>query len=52
MAITRNVERGEGILRVVIGAILIVVGLFLTGFWKPLCVVVGGLFMLTAIVGY
>jgi hypothetical protein len=52
MAITKNVERGEGILRVIIGVIFIVFGLFLTGFWKPLSVVVGGLLVLTAIVGY
>lgn len=52
MAVTRNVKRGEGILRVIIGAFLIVFGFFLTGFWKPISVVVGGLLVLTAIVGY
>jgi predicted phage tail protein len=52
MAVTKNVERSEGILRVVIGAFLIVFGFFLTGFWKPLSVVVGGLLVLTAVVGY
>ena len=52
MAVTRNVKRGEGILRVIIGAVLFVLGFFLTGFWKPLSVVVGGLLVLTAVVGY
>jgi predicted phage tail protein len=52
MAAPRNVRRGEGIFRVVIGAFLIVFGFFLAGFWKPVSVVVGGLLVLTAIVGY
>ena len=52
MAVTRNMERGEGILRVIIGAILFVLGFFLTGFWKPISIVVGGLLVLTAVVGY
>jgi predicted phage tail protein len=52
MAVTRNVRRGEGILRVVIGAFLIVFGFFLAGFWKPVSVVLGGLLVLTAVVGY
>ena len=52
MAVTKNVERSEGILRGFIGAFLIVFGFFLTGFWKPLSVVVGGLLVLTAVVGY
>jgi len=52
MAITRNMGRGEGILRGILGIILILFGFFLTGFWKPLFIVVGCLFALTAIVGY
>lgn len=52
MAVTRNVQRGEGILRVITGAFLIILGFFLTGFWKPISFVVGGLLVLTAVVGY
>ncbi len=52
MAITKNVVRGERILRAIIGVILILFGFFLAGFWKPLSIVVGGLLALTAIVGH
>ena len=52
MAITKNVARGEGILRVILGLILILFGIFLAGFWKPLSIVVGGSLVLTVIVGY
>lgn len=52
MAITRNVGRGEGILRVILGAILVILGFFLAGFLKPLSIIVGGVVILTAIVGY
>ena len=52
MAITKNVARGEGILRIILGLILILFGFFLAKFWKPLFFVVGGLLVLTAIVGY
>jgi len=52
MAITRNVGRGEGILRVILGVILVILGLFLAGFLKPLSIIVGGVVILTAIVGY
>ena len=52
MVITNNVARGERILRVIIGLMLILFGFFLTGFWKPVSIVVGGLLVLTAIVGY
>ena len=52
MAITKNVGRGEGILRVILGVILIILGFFLAGFWKPLSIVVGVLLVLTAIVGH
>jgi predicted phage tail protein len=48
----KNVGRGEGILRVVLGIILIVSGFFLSGFWMLLSVVVGGILTLTAIIGY
>ena len=52
MAITKNVGRGEGILRVILGVIFVILGFFLAGFWKPVSIVVGGLLVLTAIVGY
>ena len=52
MAITKNVARREGILRIILGFILILLGFFLAGFWKPLSIVVGGFLVLTAIVGY
>jgi len=52
MAITKNVGRGEGILRVILGAILVILGFFLAGFLKPLSIIVGGVVILTAIVGY
>lgn len=52
MAITRNVGRGEGTLRVILGAILVILGFFLAGFLKPLSIIVGGVVILTAIVGY
>jgi predicted phage tail protein len=52
MAITRNVARGEGIFRIVLGVILILFGFFLAGFWMPLSIVIGGLLVLTGIVGY
>jgi hypothetical protein len=52
MAITRNVGRGEGILRVILGVILVIVGFFLAGFLKPLSIIVGGIVILTAIVGH
>ncbi len=52
MAVTKNVARGEVILRAVLGVILALLGFFLAGFWKPLSIVVGGLLVLTAIVGY
>ncbi len=52
MVITNNVVRGERILRVILGVMLILFGFFLAGFWKLLSIVVGGLLVLTAIVGY
>ncbi len=52
MAITRNVGRGEGIVRVILGVILIILGFFLTGFLKPISIIVGGIVILTAIVGH
>lgn len=52
MAITRNVKRGEGILRVILGVMLVILGFFLAGFLQPLSIIVGGILILTAIIGY
>jgi len=52
MAIAKNVGRGEGIFRAIMGVILIILGFFLAGFWSPLSILVGALLALTAIVGY
>lgn len=52
MAIAKNVARGERILRIILGLVLILLGIFLAGFWKPLSIGVGGFLVLTAIVGY
>ncbi len=52
MTVTKNVARREGIIRAVLGVILTLLGFFLGEFWKPLSIVVGGLLVLTAIVGY
>jgi hypothetical protein len=52
MAFMMNVGRGEGILRVVLGIILIISGFFLSGFWKPLSIAGGGILAVTAIIGY
>ncbi len=52
MAFGKNVGRGEGILRAVLGIVLIFSGFFLSGFWKPLSIFIGGISALTAIIGY
>lgn len=52
MAFTKNVGGGEGILRACLGIILVIFGLFLSGFWMLLSIVVGGSLALTAIIGY
>jgi hypothetical protein len=52
MAIVKNVARGERSVRFILGVILIGLGFFLTGFWKPLFVIVGICFMITGFVGY
>jgi hypothetical protein len=52
MAIAKNVGKGEGIFRAIIGVILILSGFFLAGFWRPLSILVGAILILTAIVGY
>lgn len=52
MVITKNVARGEGIFRIVLGIMLILSGFFPGGFWMLLSIVIGGLLVLTGIVGY
>lgn len=52
MAVAKNVTKGEGIVRVILGVILIPLGFFLTGFWTPLSIVVGGFLVVTAFLGY
>ena len=52
MAIGKNVAKGERAVRAILGAIFVVFGFLLSGFWKPLCVVIGVLLLLTALVGY
>lgn len=52
MAIAKNVGKGEQIVRIIIGVMLIILGFVLTGFWGPASIVVGALVVLTALVGY
>ncbi|MBW1999133.1 MAG: hypothetical protein JRJ29_14365 [Deltaproteobacteria bacterium] len=39
-------------MRVILGIILIPLGLFLTGFWKPLSIIIGACLVAGAFVGY
>ncbi len=52
MAIAKNVTRGESVIRIILGIILIALGLSLTGLWKPIFILVGAILILTAFVGY
>ena len=52
MAVAKNVAKGEKVIRVILGVILIALGLFLPGFWKPLSIVVGAALLVTAFAGY
>ncbi len=52
MAITKNVPNTEGAIRAVLAVTLITLGVFLTGFWKPLFVIAGIFLALTAFVRY
>jgi len=52
MAISKNVAGIERTGRIVLGIILIPLGFFLPGLWKPLFIVGGASFILTAFVGY
>lgn len=52
MGIKKNVLKGEKEARIVVGVVLIPLGLFLAGVWKPLFVVIGISLILTAFFGY
>lgn len=52
MGIAKNVAGVEKTGRIVLGLILIPLGFFLSGLWKPLCIIAGVSFILTAFVGY
>ncbi len=52
MAITKNVPKTEGIVRIVLGVALIPLGYSLTGLWMPLSMAAGILLMFTAFFGY
>ena len=52
MAISKNVAGVERTGRIVLGIILIVLGFFLSGLWRPLLIVGGAAFIFTASFGY
>ena len=52
MAIKKNVAKAEGFFRIILGAILIFLGLFLDHFWKLGSIILGVVFLVTAFVGY
>jgi len=52
MAIKKNVAKTEGVFRIILGAVLIFLGLFLAHFWRLGFIVLGVVFLLTAFVGY
>ena len=52
MAEVKNLAQHERIIRAILGVILIIVGLLLPGFWKPLSIVLGLCFIFTAFVAY
>jgi hypothetical protein len=52
MAIAKNVAKGEGIGRIILGVLLIVWGFSVSGFWQPVFIVVGASLLITAFVGY
>ena len=49
---TKNVEKGEGIFRLVVGIILIIVALFTSGVFRWVVGPIGLIVILTAIFGY
>ncbi|MBI4465542.1 MAG: DUF2892 domain-containing protein [Acidobacteria bacterium] len=52
MAVPQNVPIIERVLRTVLAAGLIVVGVGATGFWRPVSILAGVFLLLTAFVGY
>ena len=52
MADVQNLARNERIIRVIVGVILIIVGFYVPGFWKPLSLVLGLGFLFTAYIAY
>jgi hypothetical protein len=52
MAEAKNLVRNERIIRAILGIVLIIVGFFVHGFWKPLSLVLGLCFLFTAFVAY
>jgi hypothetical protein len=52
MADAQNLARNERIIRVIVGVVLILVGFFVPGFWKPLSLVLGLCFLFTAYIAY
>jgi hypothetical protein len=52
MAGTQNLARTERIIRAIVGVVLIIVGFYLTGFWKPLSLVLGLCLLFTVFVAY
>ncbi len=52
MVITKNIAKNEKLIRIISGVILIPLGFFMTGFWKPLSIAIGAWLIVTAFVGY
>ena len=52
MGISKNVAGVEKTGRIILGIILIPLGFFLPGLWKPVCIIAGVSLILTALVGY
>lgn len=52
MTDAKNLEGRERVIRTIVGGILIVVGFFLQGFWKPLALVAGLSLLFTAYIAY
>jgi hypothetical protein len=52
MATVKNLPKTERIIRAILGIVLIIVGFYVHGFWKPLSLVLGLCFLFTAFVSY
>ncbi len=52
MSIVKNLAKGERAVRIILGGILIVGGLFLAGWWKPLSILIGVCLVASAFAGY